>query len=667
MMNNKLMNLLGLAVMFVLVAFGLSHLSSAARIDLTQQKLYTLSDGTRHILADLKEPVALELYFSQSASKDLMALRAYSQRVQELLNEYELASGGKLSVKVIDPEPFSEEEDQAAAQGLQGVPVGNGNDTLYFGLVARAQVPVVPKPGAETVDDIQPPKSPYLKGEGKDQAPAAAEDKGGAATTAAAGKAEPPRMHEQTAQLPFLQPEREAFLEYEITKLIYQVQQTRPVVIGLLSGLDVRGGFDMATGGPKPAWASVDQLDGLYEVRSLAANVTAIDPDINVLMLVQPPELTDDTLYAIDQFAMRGGRVLAFIDPVTETSQGGMMGMPERGSATSLNKLLSSWGVDWNPDQVVLDADHGLVVRQGQGLPPARHLGLLSLDRSSMEKDDVVTAQLESVNMGSVGHFTAHAGATTHFEPWLMSSNNAMLTDANRLRVRPDLMALQRDFKATGDQYALAVRLSGDAQSAFADGVKGHKVDGHLASTDKLAVTLVADTDVLSDRLWVQVQQFFGQRILSPWADNGNLLVNLADHLGGSADLISLRARGQYSRPFERVEDLRHTAEQRFLASEKRLQQELEETEHKLADLQQKRDGDNGVLTLSGEQQQALEGFQQKKLEIRKELRNVQHELDKDIDALGTRLKIINIFVMPVLFTLLLGLAAWWRRRTQKL
>jgi ABC-type uncharacterized transport system involved in gliding motility auxiliary subunit len=627
-MKLKLFSLLALLLGFIGGAFLLNQLGSGARLDLTEQKLYTLSEGTRNILAQLDQPVELELYFSQKASADLVKVRAYQQRVRELLDEYVMLAGGKLSLKVIDPAPFSEEEDQATAYGLQAVPVSVSGDNLYFGLVAKAQLPQ------------------------------AAENQGSDEKAADAGK-------EQVAQLPFLQPDREAFLEYEITQLIYQVQQSKPVVIGLLSGLDVRGGFNPQTGRPAPAWMAIDQLDGPYELRSLTAGLDHIDDDIDLLLLVQPPELTDSALYAIDQFALKGGRVLAFLDPVAETApNGGLMGMGDSGSASSLNKLLQSWGVGWNPDQVVLDAANALVVNQGPGRPPLRHFGLLALHPESLNADDVVTAQLEAINLSSVGHFTALENALSSIEPWLYSSTEAMLTDANRLRMGGDLMALQRDFVPANEEFNLAVRVQGKADSAFPDGVDGVKADTHLASTERLAVTLVADTDVLSDRLWVQVQNFFGQRIASPWADNGALLVNLADHLGGSADLISLRARGQYNRPFERVNTLRRDAEQQFLASEQRLQQELEETEQQLSALQDQRDGDNGVLTLSAEQQAALEQFQQKKIEIRKELRNVQHELDKDIEALGMRLKVLNIFVLPLLFTLLLwGLVAWQRRR----
>lgn len=637
-MKNKSVTLLLLFTVFLLLAWGITRLGSQARLDLTQQQLYTLSQGTRNIITALDYPVTLELYFSAGASADLNRLRAYAQRVEEFLHEYEMLSAGRLTVRVIDPEPFSEAEDQAAAYGLQAVPVGNG-DSLYFGLVAKAEV------ADRGTAEQQPTPTP-------------------AAT------------RENTATLAFLQPDREAFLEYDITQLIDQVQQTDPPVIGLISGLDVRGGFDPRTGQPSPAWMSLDQLDGPYELRSIAANTAQIDDDVDILMLVQPPEMTDATLYAIDQFAMRGGRIMAFIDPLAENAPApGMMGMADQGSADSLNRLLSAWGVQWDSSQVVLDAAHGIVVSQGQGRPPVRHFGLLALDKGSMRDGDVVTAPLETVNVSSSGYFTAAEDATTVITPWLISSTDSALTGAQRMRMGGDLMELQRDFVPSGKQYALAVRVTGSADSAFADGPPAVEAGDAAAaeavaqrqSTDQLAVTLVADTDVLSDRLWVQVQNFFGQRIASPWADNGALLVNLADNLSGSADLISLRARGQYSRPFTRVDEIQRLAEQRFLASEKRLQQQLQDTEQQLAELQQQRDEDGGVLTLSAEQQQALERFRQQKVEIRKELRNVQHELDKDIDALGTRLKVINIFVLPLLLTLLLGAFAWWRRRTQHL
>lgn len=604
-----------LLAVFIVLVVGLQQLGGNARLDLTEQKLYTLSDGTRSVLQTLEQPLQLTLYFSRSAATDLIPLRAYAQRVEELLAEYELAANGKLQVQVIDPVPYSDEEDQATAFGLQAVPVSGGLEQLYFGVVVQR-----------------------------------AGDSNGA-----------------FAVQPFLQPGREAFLEYELTQLIYQIQQKRAPVIGLLSGLDVLGGFDMRTGQPNPAWMALEQLQNNYEVRSLTASTDVISEEIDILLLIQPPELTEETLYGIDQFALNGGRVMVFIDPLAETSPaGGMMGMNDPASASSLTRLLSQWGVGWNPDEVVLDAQQALVVNQGPGRPPMRHLGILGVSSEFMASADVITAQLDTVNLSSSGHLTLLDGRTTQIEPWLLSSEDAMLTDPKKLEIGADLMLLQREFVPAGETYVFAAHLMGTATTAFAEGINGKKRENHRDRTDALAVSVIADTDILSDRLWVQVQDFFGRRMASPWADNGDLLINLADHLSGSAELMSLRARGQYSRPFERVSELRMQAEQRFLLSEQRLQQQLEETEQQLAELQEQR-SDDGTLTLSPEQQAALTQFQRQKLEIRRELRSVQHELNKDIEQLGTWLKVLNIFVLPVLFTLLMGLIAWLYRKRQAL
>ena len=612
----KSFSLVGIFAAFLILAAVINQLGGSARIDLTEQGLYTLTPGSQNILNDMTKPLEIQLFFSEKASQDLTQLRAYAQQVKELLAEYVLRANGKLTLTVIDPEPFSEQEDLATELGLQAVPVSAFGDELYFGLVIKDVAQ------AETAN---------------------------------------------SAILPFLQPDKEAFLEYEITQLIYQLQQDNAPVIGLLSGLPIRGGFDQRSGQPTPAWMAIEQLEQQYEVRSLTADLDSIDADIDLLLLIQPPELSDIALYAIDQFALKGGRVLAFLDPVAEAAGADPLAMSDAPQATALNTLLDNWGVDWNADQVVLDAANALVVNQGHNRPPMRHFALLALGPDSAEINNVATAELESLNLSSVGAFRAKEAATSEFQPWLFSSTDAQLTDANRLRFGMNLVDLQRGFESANKQFNLAVRVSGHAQSAFPEGVEGTENDDHLAETERLAVTLIADTDVLTDRLWVQVQNFFGQRIASPWADNGNMVINLVDQLAGSPDLISLRARGQYSRPFDKVEELRIAAEERFLVSEQRLQQRLQETETQLAQLQQQKDGADQVLTLSAEQQQAVENFQRQKVAIRKELRAVQHELDKDIEALGTQLKVLNIFVLPVVFTLLSWLLATLVRRRQSL
>lgn len=605
-MKKTIVMMLGLVALLVLGSTLLNSLGSQARLDLTEQGLYSLSKGTKNIARSVEQPLVVSLYFSRSASQDLTQLRAYSQRVEELLREYELLSQGNIQVRVIDPVPFSDAEDDTTRFGLQGVPLGAQGDRLYFGLVVQ--------------------------------------------------RANDPDF---AAVLPFLQPNREVFLEYEITQLLYQVQREKAPVIGLMTGLNVLG-----EGREQAPWVAIEQLQTLYELRSLSNSLEQIDQDVDLLLLIQPPELTPATLYAIDQFALRGGRVLAFVDPLAEAAPaGGMLGVDDAASSNSLVELLAHWGVGFDPQQVVLDEQQALVVSQGQGRPPLRHLGILSVTPDHMDSEAVMTAQLEAVNLSSAGQLTLLDSRTTDVQPWLFSSMDSGLVATPLLGVGVDLIGLQRQFVNAQQEHNLAVSVTGRTTSLFPQGLDGQRMAEHLEDTEKLAVTVIADTDVLSDRLWVRVQSFFGERMAQPWADNGSLLLNLADHLSGSADLMSLRARGQFSRPFERVSELRRVAEQRFLASEQRLQQQLEDTEAQLRAL-----SSDNPAELNAEQQATLMAFQQQKLQIRKELRAVQHELNKDIEALGTRLKVVNIFVWPLALTLMLALAAWgWRRRHNRL
>jgi len=581
---------------FLLVNWAASIGLSNQRLDMTEQKLYSLSQGTHNILSAMETPVDIQLYFSSAASRDLTSLRSYAQRVEELLREYELLSNGKLTLSVIDPEPFSEQEDNAAAAGLSALPVNNGLETLYFGIVASS-------------------------------------DNG-----------------EQI--LPFIQPDRESFLEYELTQLVFNLQRSTLPVIGVISSLDVQGGFDYRSGQQTAPWTSFDQLGQLYEIRSLTTDIDAVDADIDLLVLVQPKALTEEALHAIDQFALAGGRILLFIDPLAELDPQGPMGMEEGSDPDVIQPLLKAWGINFDSSKAVLDADYALVVNQGPGRPPVRHIALAGLDPSAMAADDIALADLEMINMASVGSLTVAVDAQSNFEALLTGSENSMLVDTNLLRMSQDPVGLARQFVADDQAYVLAARVTGKAKSAYSD-----------AETDKLAVTVVADTDLLGDRLWVQVQNFFGQRIASPWADNGNLFINWVDNLVGSADLISIRARGSYARPFEKVEEIQLQAEERFRDHERELQAQLEKTEAELNNLQNQQAGEDGLVTLTAEQELALDEFQQQKLLIRKQLRDVQHALNKDIESLGQQLKWINIGLIPLLLTLWVLFVAWRRKQ----
>lgn len=588
------------SVCFVLVLMLSQFIFKGARVDLTEQNIYSLSQGSKNIMGNLEQEVTLNLYFSDKASKDLTALRSYAKRVEELLQEYVLLSDGKLSLNMIDPEPFSEAEDQAAEAGLQAVPIATGDD-VYFGLHASNS-----------------------KGD--------------------------------SSVIGFFQPDKEPFLEYEISELIYRLSQTSIPVVGLMTSLEMRGGFDMQRGGTTPPWAVFEQLDQLYDVRWVEDEIETVDPEIQLLIVVQPSNLDETSLYALDQFVMDGGKLIAFVDPKAETKAQGAMGQEEL-AINPLQPLLKQWGVEFDDSQVIIDGQYGLTISTGQGMPPVRHLGLLGVQIDGLNPNEVTTGELETINFASTGYVLPSEEASTTFDALVWSSTMAQPVDINRYNLSHDPRQLMQDFAATGDSYVLAARVSGQANSYFDEAPATlEEVPAHVASNDNINVMVVADTDVLSDRLWVQVQNFFGQRIMQPWADNGALAQNMVEQYLGSNDLITIRSRGRFTRPFEVVQDLEQQAQSKFYENEQALQRQLEETEQRMAELETQRDQDS--LTLSPEQEATLNGFQQEKLRIRKALRDVRHELDKDIESLGSGLKILNIAIIPVLLTLLLLLLA---------
>jgi ABC-type uncharacterized transport system involved in gliding motility auxiliary subunit len=482
--------------------------------------------------------------------------------------------------------------------------------------------------------------------------------------------------------IPFIQLDQEEYLEYDLSKLLYTAANPELPKIGLLSTLDVNGGYDFMTRQQTEPWMLMEQAKQLFTVESLETTVTEIPESIDVLMLVHPKDLDDRTLLAIDQYVMMGGKAIVFVDPAAEQEQQVSPMDPPGGS--DLAQLLSAWGVEPSAGQFVADGQYAMAVNLAQSQRPIRHLALLNLvndsDQPVIALDDIATTDLESITMSSALALLPVEGATTKVTPLLMSSSDAMLMDANLLQSLSDPTSLYKDFQPTGERYVLAARIQGEATTAFPNGVDVVKSDtvaseGESASvepetetlmpavtsTDQLNVIVVGDTDIMSDRLWVQVQNFFGQRIPTPWADNAGLVINALDNLAGSADLIDIRSRGRYTRNFEVVDALKREAEEQFRAEEEILEQQLQETEQQLNELQSAQG--EAAITLTPEQEQALESFIQKKLDIRKRLREVRLNLDQDIESLGTQLKLINILLVPVLLSLLALIVAYYRRQ----
>ncbi len=602
----------GAGLLLIALAFLVFNILSGllftnARLDLTEQKLYTISEGTERILEALESPIELQFFYSDGAVRDLVALRNYARRVEELLRAYERAAGGKLKLQVIDPQPFSEEEDRAAELGLQAVPLDRGGDKVYFGL----------------------------------------------AGTNAEG-------HTQT--IPFFPLDQEEFLEYEVSRLVQSLATAQLPVVGVLSGLQINGGFDMRTQQATPPWMVLEDIRQLFHIESLKHDIDMIPTNVSVLMLVHPKQLPEQTLYAVDQFVMRGGKVLVFVDPFSEADPGSMMGPGgfAEEKASELEPLFKAWGLRMPADQVVADASYAMSVGVGPERRAVRHPGWLSLPQQALDAEDVTTASLESLTMATTGLLEPLEGASTRFTPLMRSSGYAMPIEAGRFATLQNPEELLRGLEPTGERYTLAARIQGPAQSAYPNGIEGRK-DG-LKESDSINVIVVADTDLLSDRMWVQVQDFFGQRFPQPWADNGSFVINALDNLSGSDALISVRSRGRFARPFVVVEELQRQAENRFRETEEVLQSRLAETEAQLAELQSP--DPEQALELTAEQQAALQRYMQEKLRIRKELREVRYQLNADIEALGRTLKFLNIALVPLLLTLgVLGLWFWRRRR----
>ena len=608
--NLGALSLVLLGLVFVAAVTANNSLLTGLRIDLTEDNLYTVSPGTRNLLSSIVEPINLYLFFSDAESADITPLRNYANRVREILEELEAAADGNLVLHVIDPVPFSDEEDRASQFGLQPISLGIGQ-TLYFGLAATNSV------GDQEVIEI-------------------------------------------------FNPDRERFLEYELARLFYTLARPDKVMVGFHAGVSMAAGFDPQTQRVTEPWVVYGQAGQLFEMRTLPPGFTEIDDDIDVLWLVHPRNLETEALYAIDQFVLGGGRALIFLDPFAEVDMAAAAMDPAamaQGSASDLEPLLSGWGVDFSSGEVVADNRYALSVTTGLSPRPVRHVGLLGLDETAMDSEDVITDGLYNINVGTSGHFSVGEDSTIELQPLLSSSNDATVMPAIQMQMLTDPEALLDGFAPSGETYILAARLTGPLNSAFPD---GPPAGDRLASTDAANIILVGDVDILSDRLWVQQQNFLGQVLATAFANNGDFLINALDNLSGSADLIGIRARGTYTRPFTRVQELRRQADAQFRQTEQRLQAELTDTENRLGELQDAR-SDQGSLLMSEEQQAEIQRFLDEQVRIRQELRAVQRNLDRSIERLGTVLQVINVGLVPLLLTIVaLSAVVVRRRRAEK-
>ena len=598
------------ACLFIATIILVNVTLTSWRLDLTENKLFTLSEGTINIISNLEEPVRLDFYFSQKTLTGYPSLANYGVRVRDLLKEYAAHSNGMLKLIIIDPETFSEEEDQAVASGLQGIAVNAAGDRAYFGLV-----------GTNSTDDEK--------------------------------------------IIPFFQSSKEAALEYEITKLIYNLANPKKRVIGIITSLQIFG--DDSKQPELPAWTIVNTMEEFFEVRQLETDLKKIDTDVDVLMVIHPKNLEQNTQFAIDQYVLSGGKAMVFIDPLAEADRTppdpeNPVAMPDFDS--ELPTLFKQWGIEVLKEKVAGDINAAMHVqtRGPRGPKEISYLPWLRLAEESFNKNDFSTSELSVLHMGTSGIIEKKTDSNIEFIPLIQTTKQSMQLERDFLVIQRDPNIILENFKSEEKQQTLAVRLQGHAQTAFPEGIVTDGGDeaedstvndaSSLVQEGNINVIVVADTDILSDLFWIRTQSMFGMDLPQPIADNGNFIINALENLSGSNDLINLRSRGEFTRPFDRVETIRRDAELKFRERENQLTEKLQETEQKIRQLQKEQGGDSNLI-LTPEQTKEIEKFRQIRLDTRKELRGVQHELKKNIENLGTKLRIINIGLIPVLIILI--------------
>jgi ABC-type uncharacterized transport system involved in gliding motility auxiliary subunit len=600
--------LVAVAALLIVINLAAGIFLKGQRLDMTANRLYTLSEGTQNILGNLDEKITLRFYFSEELFSGMPAFSTYGQRVRELLEQYVELADGQVELVVKNPEPFSDEEAEAMHYRLQGVPVDTTGSLAYFGLTG----------------------------------------------VNAAGK---------WRAIPYFQPEQEESLEYELSKLIYGLANPKKKVVGLISELPLDGGPANPFLGKAQEWFILTQIKRSFDIKDLGTAPALIPENVDVLMIVHPKQLDEKTLFAIDQYVLGGGRVLAFLDPFAEgdlsiekpAESGSGLDSVTSARASDLGPLLAAWGVEQLPYMVAADRQAATRIKStvgGQDRGVVDYVAWLTLGEENFSSEDFVSAPLKSLMMGSAGILRQWPRAKTSFTPLVTTSDQSMPIDAASIQFFTSPEELLQAYIPGGEPFVVAARVSGNMVSAFPEGIDGVE-DRLTQSSEPANVIIVADTDLLRDMFWVDFQDYYGRRAAVPSADNDTFVINSLDNLSGSNDLINLRSRGRSVRPFEKVADLRATADQEFRIKELLLQEKLSATGHKIRELQKSVTSETGKPVISEAQLDEINKFRAEHVQIRKDLRNVQHALGKDIESLGTRLKIINIALIPLVVIVL--------------
>jgi len=614
-----------LAVLFIAINVLVSFTLTSQRVDLTADKLYSLSPATQRVLDAIEEPVTLRLFYSKRLGNQSPGYGIYAERVQDVLREYASRSNGKVILEIYDPTPFTPVEDRAVSYGLQQIPLEGVDGNVFFGLA-----------GSNMTDDVE--------------------------------------------TIPFLQPDRETLLEYDLTKMIYSLSQATLGKVGIIGSLKVDGEVRMGQmGRPEqvPPMLVAERIREVLDVETLPTDIQKIPDDIAILMVAYPKTLSPRTLFAIDQYILGGGKAAIFVDPYAESQAGPMSGGPmgDVPSAT-LEPIFEAWGLQMPVDKVVGDRFAARRVGKPNGRDYVSYVPWLLLRGArNLNRVSPITAQIDSLAVASAGALSVKDGASIRLDPLVTSSPGSMLIDVKKLMgPEPEPEKLLREYQA-GDAYVIAGMVTGNVKTAFPDGrpalAEGQDDDPSAVfdtvlteSKGEIQAVVVADSDVLTDRFWVQYREFFGRRVAVPGAGNGDFVANVMDGLTGSSALLDLRGQGSSYRPFEVIEQIKREADRKYQAKEQELRETLKETETKLAALRNRQAGTSGPVALSDEERRQVTDYQRQILRLRTELREVQRSLREDVERLETKVLFANIVLMPMAVAIFaLALAAWRVRR----
>ena len=648
--QRKLFARLALVLLAVLFAAGVGlsdRLLRHARLDLTEEGAFTLAEDSKRVVREIDEPVVLRFYFSSRIAREIPQVGVYARHVRDLLEEFAAHSDGKIDLRIFDPEPFTDAEDRADSFGLQGLPVDRSGERVFFGLA-----------GTNSTDDVE--------------------------------------------LIPFFDESRERDLEYDIARAVYSLANPELPAVGLITGLPIAGSPMSQSGrGRNDAWTIYNLLLKSVDVRQIVSTAASVPEGVDVVALVHPKGLTDETLYALDQFVLRGGKLLVFVDPHSEGEAQNpellRRGMPPGGFASNLGRLFEAWGIEMPAGELAGDTGFARRVqvpdRSRTRLMAIDYPLWLGVDRRGMSRADSIANELSLLNIASPGHIRTLESAGATVTPLVTTSKDGGTVPVSLVQGPADPLAVLHAFEPAEAPLVLAARLSGEVESAFPDGppepkpkdggeqaAEGQEAEideearaawealkaAHLArSAAPMDVIAVADVDMLADPMWMVASRFDGGLTGQAVADNAAFFLNAVEAMTGRDDLSSLRSRGSFQRPFTLVEKIRREAENKHRKKEKELLDRLEEAMGRLNRLESdSASGEQVVLTAA--QADSLKTLRADVIRLRRELRDVQHRLRRDVEALTSWLELVNIALVPALVAVFAAVVAYARRARRR-